>query len=121
MLIDFNSVPQALLTEYLTPEKERASVKSHRGDFITPKKSKVTRSSASLKQRQVIDSLASATSPPKVRKTKKSRKQASLESPEVKGITPQVVTVTKQVKSSEDEKSSSDGNSTGDESALLVT
>ena len=41
--------------------------------------------------------------------------------PEVKGITPQVVTVTKQAKSSEDEKSSSDDNSTGDESALLVT
>ena len=33
MLIDINSVPQALLTEYLTPEKERASVnKSHQGD-----------------------------------------------------------------------------------------
>ena len=33
VLIDINSVPQAVLTEYLTPEKERANVnKSHRGD-----------------------------------------------------------------------------------------
>ena len=85
------------------------------------KTSKVTRSSGSKKQRQAIDSLATVTSPPKARKIKKSpKKQSSFELPEVKGITLQVVTVTKQAKSSEDEKSSSDDNSTEDESALLV-
>ena len=74
---------------------------------MLPKKSKVTRSSTSLKQRQVIDSLASVTSPPKAGKTKKSpKKQATLELPEKKGIIAQVVTYTKQA------KSSSDGNST---------
>ena len=90
---------------------------------MPPKKPKViTRSRASQKQRYVIDSLASVTSPPKVRKAKKStEKKASLELPEVKIITPQVVTVTKQAKLSEDEKSSSDDKSTGDVSALLVT
>ena len=89
---------------------------------MPPKMSKVTRSSTSKKQRQAIDSLATVTSPPKAHKTKKSpKKQASFESPEVKGITPQVVTVTKQAKSSEDEKSSSNDNSTKDDGALLVT
>ena len=87
---------------------------------MPPKKPKVTRSSASQRQQQEIDSLAFVSSPPKVRKTKKStEEQASLESPEVTGITPQVVTVTKQAKSSEE--SSTNGNSTGDESALRVT
>ena len=82
---------------------------------MPPKKSKVTRSSPSLKQRQVIDSLASVTSPPKASKTKKSsKKQAPLESPEEKGIIAQVVTNTKQA------KSSSDDNSTGSKSALFV-
>ena len=74
---------------------------------------KVTRSSASKKQRQEI-SIASGSSPPKGTRTKK-----SLQSPAVTGITPKVVTVTKQAKSSEE--SSNDSNSTGDESALLVT
>ena len=64
-----------------------------------------TRSSASKKQRQDI-SVASGSSPPKGTRTKK-----SLQSPAVTGITYQVVTVTKQA------KSSNDGNSTGDESA----
>ena len=86
------------------------------------KTSKVTRSSASKKQRQAIDSLATVTSPPKASKTKKStKKQASFELPEDKGITPQIVTVTKQAKTSEDKNSSSNDNSTEDESALLVT
>ena len=63
---------------------------------MPPKESKVTRNSASKEQRQAIDSLASITSPPKASKTRKStEKQASLESPEVKGVTPQVITVTK--------------------------
>ena len=90
---------------------------------MPPKKSKVTkRSRASQKQRQAIDSPAFITSPPKASKTKKLiEKQASLESPEVKGITAQVVMATKQAKSSADNKSSSDDNSTGSESALLVT
>ena len=62
------------------------------------------------------------TSPPKDSKNKKStEKKASLESPEVKWITAQVITVTKQVKSSEDEKSSRDDNSTGGENASFVT
>ena len=80
---------------------------------MPPKTLKVTRSSASKKQRQAIDSIASGFSPPKGTRTKK-----SIKSPEVTGITPQVVTVTKQAKSSEE--SSNDGNSTGGESALLV-
>ena len=89
---------------------------------MPPKEPKVTRSSASQKQRQAIHSLASVSSSPKASKTKKStEKQASLESPEVKGVTPQVVTVAKQAKSSEDEKSNTNDNSTRDESALLVT
>ena len=63
---------------------------------MPPKPTKVTRGSASQKQRQYIDSLATATSPPKVRKTKKSpKKQASFKSPEVTKITPQVVTLQK--------------------------
>ena len=82
---------------------------------MPPKKSKITRSSASQKQRQVIDSLASITSPPKASKTKKSpKKQAPLESPEEKGIIAQVVTDTKKA------KSSSNNNSTGSKSALFV-
>ena len=84
---------------------------------MPPKKPKVTRGTASQKQRQHIDSLATAGSPPKVsRRTKKSpsKKKASFESPKVKEITPPVVTETKQAKSSEDEKSSSDDNSTED-------
>ena len=86
---------------------------------MSPKNPKVTRSSASRRQQQETDSLASGSSPPKFKRTKKStEEQPSLESPEVTGITPQVVTVTKQGKSSEE--SSSDSNSI-DESALQVT
>ena len=81
---------------------------------MPPNTSKVTRSSASKKQRQTIDSLAIGSSPPKGTRTKK-----SIELPEVTGITHQVVTVTKQAKSSEE--TSNDDNSTRDESALLVT
>ena len=68
------------------------------------KNPKVTRSSASRKQQQEIDSIASGSSPPKVKRTKKSTKQASLKSPEVTGITSQVVTLpkTKQAKSSKE-------------------
>ena len=83
---------------------------------MSPKKLKVTRSAASQKQRQVIDSLASITSPPKAStsKTKKSpKKQASLELSEVKGIIAQVVTETKQGRSD-------DENSTGSENVLFV-
>ena len=72
---------------------------------MPPKNPKVTRSSASRRQQQEINSLASGSSPPKVTRTKK-----SIESPEVTGITPQVLTATKQAKSSEE--SSSDNNST---------
>ena len=79
------------------------------------KKLKVTRSTASEKQCQVIDFLASVTSPPKASKTMKSpKKKASLKLPEEKGIISQVVTDTKQA------KSSSDDNSTGSESGLFV-
>ena len=73
---------------------------------------KVTRSSASKKQRQEI-SIASGSSPPKGTRPKK-----SLQSPAVTGITPQVVTVTKRAKSGEE--SSSDGNSTGSENASVT-
>ena len=71
---------------------------------MPPKNPKVTRSSASRRQQRQINSLVSGSSPPKVTRTKK-----SIESPEVTGITHQVVTVTKQAKSSED--SSSEDNS----------
>ena len=68
----------------------------------TPKK--VTRSSASRQQLH-IESLGTVgfESPPKIsRRTKKStKKKASLESPKDKGIIPQVVTVTKEAKTSE--------------------
>ena len=74
---------------------------------------KVTRSSASKKQRQEI-STASGSSPRKGTRTKK-----SLQSPTVTIITHQVLTATKEAKSSEE--SSNDGNSTGDENALIVT
>ena len=71
---------------------------------MPPKKLKVTRSIASKKQRQVIDSLASVTSPPKSSKTKKSpKKQASLELLErEKGIIVQAVTETKQARSKDE-------------------
>ena len=67
---------------------------------MPPKKLKITRSTASKKQRKEIDSLASLSSPPKSSKSKKSpKKQASLESPErEKGIIAQAVTETKQAK-----------------------
>ena len=88
---------------------------------MPPKTSKVTRSSANQKQRQAIDSLATATSPPKVFKTKKSpKKQASFESPEVTKITFQAVTLTKKKQASSSEESSNDGNSTGDENASVT-
>ena len=90
---------------------------------MPPKKPKITRSTASKKQRQEIDSLASVSSPPKSIKSKKSpKKQASLKSPKCKkGIIAQAVLETKQAKSSKDEKSSDDNeNSTGSESALFV-
>ena len=86
---------------------------------MPPKWSKVTRSSASQKQRQEIHSIATASSPSKTYRTKKSRnKQASFKSPAVTGITPQVVTVTKQAKSNEE--SSCNGNSTGSKNALVT-
>ena len=91
---------------------------------MPPKKSKITRSAASQKQRQTIDSLASITSPPKTNKTSKTKKsqekQSSLELPEVKGIVAQVLAKKKQKKSREDEKSSSNNNSTGNKNALFV-
>ena len=78
---------------------------------MLPKKSKVTRSTASQKQRQAIDSLAFITSPPKASKTKKStKKQASLELSEVKGIIAQVVTETKHARN---KKPSNNENSSG--------
>ena len=85
---------------------------------MPPKSSKVTRSSASQKQRQEIHSIATDSSPPKACKTKKSRKQqASFESPVVSKTTPQVVTLQKKKQASSSEDSSNDGNSTGDENA----
>ena len=86
----------------------------------TPKK--VTRSSAS-RHKPHTESLGTVGSPPTgSRRNKKSKqKQASLESPKDKGIIPQVVTVTKEAKTSEDKNSSNDDNSTEDESALLAT
>ena len=62
------------------------------------KKPKITRSTASKKQRQEIDSLASISSPPKSSKSKKSpKKQALLESLErKKEIIAQAVTDIKQ-------------------------
>ena len=72
----------------------------------------VTRSSASKKQHRNI-SRASGFSPPKgTRPTK------SLQSPAITEITPQVVTVTKRVKSGEE--SSRDGNSTVSENASVT-
>ena len=84
---------------------------------MPPKKSKVTRSTASKKQRQKINSLASVSSPPKSSKSKKSpKKQASHELPErKKGIIAQAVTETKQTKSRKED------NSTGSKSDLLVS
>ena len=93
---------------------------------MPPKPKKVTRGSASQKQRQYIKSLAKATSPPKVRKPKKSpEKQALFESPEVAKITPQVVTVPKKKSESSSEESSNDDNSnarnsTGNENASVM-
>ena len=88
---------------------------------MPPKPTKVTRGSASQKQGQCIDSLATAPSPPKVRKTKKSpKKQASFESPEVMKITPQVVTLLKKNQVSSSDESSNDGNSTGDENVSVT-
>ena len=86
----------------------------------TPKK-KATRSAAS---RQHIDShtetLFDIGSPPDSRKNKRSKKkQAPPKSPKEKGAIPQVVTVTKEAKPSEDKNSSNDDNSTA--SALPVT
>ena len=78
----------------------------------SPKKTDTKTRSQTKKDRQneLSNSLATLSSSPKVRNTKKStKKQASLKSSEVTGITHQVVTVTKQAKSSED--SSSDNNS----------
>ena len=78
----------------------------------SPKKTDTKTRSQTKKDRQndLSDSLATLSSPPKIEKTKKStEKQASLKLPEVTGIHHQVVTVTKQAKSSED--SSSDDNS----------
>ena len=88
---------------------------------MPPKSSKVTRSSASQKQRQEIHSLATDFSPPKACKTKKSRKQqASFESPVVTKTTPQVVTLPKKKQASSREESSNDGNSTGDENKSVM-
>ena len=78
---------------------------------------KVTRSSASKKQRQEI-SIASGSSPPKGTRTKK-----SIKLPEVTGITHQVVTVTKQAKSSKESSSdsnSNNGNSTENGNASIT-
>jgi len=89
----------------------------------SPKKNPITRSQTKKDRQQGLsNSLATFSSPSKVKMTKKSaEKQPSLKSPEVTGITPQVVTLpkTKQAKSSEE--LSINGNSTGDESVLLVT
>ena len=79
---------------------------------MPPKKTTVTRGSASQKQRAYIESLAKASSPPKVRKPKKlSEKPALFESPEVTKNPSQVVTLPKiqQVKTSGE---SSSNNST---------
>ena len=82
----------------------------------TPKK-KGTRSAAS---KQHTESLFDIGSPPDSRKNKRSRKkQAPPKSPKEKGAIPQVVTVTKEAKTSEDKNSSNDDNSTA--SALPVT
>ena len=87
----------------------------------TPKK-KATRSAAS---RQHIDShtetLFDIGSPPTgvPRKKTSKQKQAPPKSPKEKGAIPQVVTVTKEAKPSEDKNSSNDDNSTA--SALPVT
>ena len=92
---------------------------------MLPKKSKITRSTASKRQLQEIDSLASLSSPSKSSKSKKSplvskEKQASLKLPEREmGIIAQAVTETKQTKSSKEEKSSDNENSTGSESDLF--
>ena len=88
---------------------------------MPPKKSTVTRSSASQKQRQEIHSIATASSPTKTRRTKKSRKkQTSFKSPEVTKTTPQVVTLPKKKQASSSEESSNDGNSIGDENAPVT-
>ena len=84
----------------------------------TPNVPKITRSTASKRQQQEIDSLASVSFPVKSSKSKRSppvskEKQDSIESPEHKqGIIVQVVTETKQTKSSKEE------NYTGSESDL---
>ena len=78
---------------------------------MPPKKSKITRNTANKRQQQKIDSLASVPSPAKSSKSKKSppvskEKQVSIELPErEKGIIAQVVTETKQTKSSKEENS----------------
>ena len=91
------------------------------------KKTTVTRGSASQKQRAYIESLAQSSSPPKVRKPKKSDKSASFELPEVTKTTPPVVTATKQAKSSNLSKAKSsnssdlsNNNSTGNENASVT-
>ena len=83
-------------------------------------KKKVTRSAASKQHIDSHDSLFDIGSPYDSRKNKRSRKkQAPPKSPKEKGVIPQVVTVTKEAKTSEDENSSNDDNSTA--SALPVT
>ena len=75
---------------------------------MPPKPKRVTRGSASKKQRQEIQSLATGSSPPKGTK-KLTEKQASFKSPSAK----------KQAKSSGE--SNSDGNSTGNEDTSVTT
>ena len=87
---------------------------------MPPKKTTVTRGSASQKQRAYIESLAKASSPPKIRKPKKlPEKPASFELPEVTKNPSQVVTLPKIQQAKTSDESSSD-NSTGNESALVT-
>ena len=82
-------------------------------------KGSVTRSSASQKQRKEILSIATASSPTKAQRTKKSRKkQTSFESPEATKPTPQVVTLQKEKQARASEDSSNDSNE--DEISLNV-
>ena len=86
---------------------------------MPPKKTTVTRGSASQKQRAYIESLAKASSQPKVRKPKKPpKKPASFESPEVTTNPSQVVTLPKIQQAKTSDKSSSDGDSTGSQKGV---
>ena len=85
---------------------------------MPPKKTMVTRGSASQKQRAYIESLAKESSAPKVRKPKKSpEKPASFESPEVTKNPSQAVTLPKSQRAKTSNELNSDSDSTGSETA----